>query len=266
MNLTHVYALFLRQYYLVRDNPNRLVQIFAWTLFDIVLWGFISKFLTTVSGESVQFAPLFLGAIVVWNFIIRVMHGVTIAFFEDLWARNFLNVFASPVTIAEYLAGLIVTGVITAFVGLLFMVFVVWLMFGLSIFIYGVYLVPFFFILFISGVALGVFSAAIVLRYGPSTEWFIWSIPEAVAPFVGVFYPLAILPLWMQTVGAALPPSYVFESIRTIVVGGAVSPASLLVAFILSVGYCVLAFWYFKRVYNQATRGGLIARYSAESV
>ncbi len=266
MNLTHVYALFLRQYYLVRDNGNRLFQIFGLSVFDILLWGFISKFLTTISGETVQFAPLFLGAIVVWNFIIRVMHGVTIAFFEDLWARNFLNIFAAPITLAEYLLSLVLAGVVTAVIGLLFMILIVWLLFGFSIFLYGVYLLPFLLILFISGVALGILSAAIVLRFGPSAEWFIWSIPEVIGPFVGVFYPLTVLPMWMQVVAIFLPPSYVFESIRTHVVGGPISPSSLLVGFVLSVIYCALSYWYFARVYRTAVKTGLIARYNAESM
>jgi ABC-2 type transport system permease protein len=266
MNLTHIHALVLRQWYLVRDNKYRLFQIFGWSIFDILLWGFISKFLTTVSAETIQFAPIFLGAIVVWHFIIRVMHGVTTAFFEDLWTHNFLNIFASPITLGEYLMSLVLTGIVTAVVGLLFMMVLVWVLFGFSIFVYGWYLIPFLIILFATGVALGMVSTAIVLRFGPSSEWFIWSIPEVVAPFVGVFYPLAILPMWMQIFAVFLPPSYVFESIRTLVVGGPISPSSLLVGFVLSVLYCWLAYWFFARTFRMAVQTGLIARYGAESI
>ncbi|HEY8312216.1 MAG TPA: hypothetical protein VIG47_16740, partial [Gemmatimonadaceae bacterium] len=94
MNPTRIWALILRQLYLIRDNRTRLVQIFAWSTFDILLWGFLSKYLGTALGGA-QFTPLFLSAIIVWNFTIRVMHGTASAFFEDVWSRNFLNIFAS---------------------------------------------------------------------------------------------------------------------------------------------------------------------------
>ena len=91
--------------------------------------------------------------------------------------------------------------------------------FGLSFFAYGVALAPFLLVLFLTGIALGVAGAALVLRLGPASEWFIWPIPMLVSPFAGVFYPLAILPGWMQAIAALLPPSYVFEGMRAVVAG-----------------------------------------------
>ncbi len=265
MNSTRIYALFLRQMYLIRDNPTRFVQIFGWSFFDILLWGFLSSYLTALGGGT-QFTPLFLGAIVVWNFAIRVMHGSATAFFEDVWARNFLNIFASPVTIEEYLTSLVATAIVTAVLGIAVMMVLVYFVFGVSVFMYGWLLWFFLLILFISGTALGILSIAIVLRFGPSAEWFVWPIPEFVAPFIGVLYPVSVLPSWVQQFSRLLPPTYVFEGARATVLGYGYDIRLLIFGFGLSIVYLVLSYLFFKRVYARAVRGGLIARYSAESV
>ena len=35
-------AIVLRQFYLMRGSPARIVPLFAWVAIDIVLWGFIT--------------------------------------------------------------------------------------------------------------------------------------------------------------------------------------------------------------------------------
>jgi ABC-2 type transport system permease protein len=121
-------------------------------------------------------------------------------------------------------------------------------------------------ILFLFGIALGIVGCGIVLRLGPASEWFIWPIPAMVSPFAGVFYPLSTLPSWMQFVSNVLPPSYVFEEMRKIVVGQPVSITSLAIGIALALLYIALACFFFARVFRYAVRTGLIARYSAESV
>jgi ABC-2 type transport system permease protein len=105
-----------------------------------------------------------------------------------------------------------------------------------------------------------------VLRYGPPAEWFIWPIPAVIAPFVGVFYPLSILPDWMRIIGLCLPPSHAFENLRALITGAEVSIISTLPALGLAVLWIILAGWLFCGVYRYVMRSGLIARYSAENV
>ena len=154
-----------------------------------------------------------------WDFFTRVMQGVTMAFFEDVWSRNFINVFATPLLISEYLTGLVLTGIATSLVGLIVMLVLATWLFGLPFFSLGVLLLPFLLVLFLFGIALGVLASAMVLRLGPASEWLVWPIPALLSPFVGVFYPLSTLPAWMRAVGHLLPPSYVFENMRSVVGG-----------------------------------------------
>ncbi len=140
------------------------------------------------------------------------------------------------------------------------------LAFGLSVFIYGASLALFLLILFLFGIALGIVGVSLVLRLGPAAEWFIWPIPALLSPFVGVLYPLSILPGWMQWIGHALPPSYVFAGIRAIVETGTFPVATLCFGAALALVYIAFAYLIFLAVYRKAIRTGLIARYAAESM
>ena len=117
MRPQRVGAIVLRQLYLLRGSPARVLPLFAWVAVDVVLWGFITRYLDQVSAARFDFVPMLLGAVLLWDFLTRVMHGVTMAFFEDVWSRNFLNLFATPLTIVEYVTGLVVTSVMTSVVG-----------------------------------------------------------------------------------------------------------------------------------------------------
>ena len=136
----------------------------------------------------------------------------------------------------------------------------------MSFFVYGLMLAPYFLVLFMCGIALGILGSAAVLRLGPPAEWFVWPIPAILSPFVGVFYPVTILPRWMRYIARILPPSYVFENMRAIVRGGSAPGRGLVAAMVLAAIYILLACWFFIRVYRYAVRTGLIARYSAETV
>jgi ABC-2 type transport system permease protein len=266
MSIVRITAIVLRQCYLIRGSFSRVFPLFAWVAVDMVLWGFITKYLNSVTASGVNFVPAMLGAVLLWDFLVRVMQGVTMSFFEDVWSRNFLNIFATPLSIAEYLGGLIISSIATSSVGLAVMLILTSTIFGLSFFAYGLLIVPYLLILFLCGIALGIFSSAVVLRLGPASEWFIWPIPALISPFAGVFYPIATLPKWMQYVSAVLPPSYVFEGMRSVVSGGNVAISTLAWGGCLALLYILLAAWFFTRTYRYAVRTGLLARYSAESV
>lgn len=265
MRLRPVLAIALRQFYLMRGSPTRILPMFAWVAIDIVLWGFITRYLNSVGTGGMDFVPRLLGAVLFWDFFTRVMQGVTMAFFEDVWSHNFLNVFATPLSTAEYVAGLVLTSVCTSLLGLVVMLALSTTLFGLQFVALGVWLVPYLLVLFLFGIALGIIASGMVLRLGPASEWLVWPIPALLAPFAGVFYPLATLPAWMQGVAHVLPPSYVFEGMRALLAGGPHDARPLLWGLGIAVLQILLAGWGFRQIYRHAVRTGLLARYSAES-
>ncbi|HBA84105.1 MAG TPA: ABC transporter permease [Verrucomicrobia bacterium] len=266
MRFNRLYAIVLRQAYLMRGSFARVLPLFVWVAIDMVLWGFITKYLNTVAASSLNFVPVFLGAVLLWDFFIRVMQGVTMSFFEDVWSRNFLNIFATPLSISEYVGGLVLSSIATSSIGLVVMLGLTMVVFDLSFFSYGLLLIPFLLVLFLFGISLGIVAAGMVLRLGPASEWFVWPIPAIISPFAGVFYPIATLPHWMQYFSHLLPPAYVFEAMRSILAGQPVAVSLLLWSIGLAFLHILIAYAFFARMYRHAVRTGLIARYSAESL
>ena len=265
MRARPVAGILLRQFYLIRGSPVRALPMFAWVAIDIVVWGFITRYLNSMSAGRFDYVPSLLGAVLLWDFFTRIMQGVSTAFLEDVWSRNFLNLFATPLTMPEYITGLVITSVATSAVGLVVMLVLATAVFGLSFFSLGLMLIPFLLVLFSFGIALGILASGLVLRLGPASEWLVWPLPALLSPFVGVFYPLSTLPHWMQDIGRLLPPSYVFQGMRAILVGRSLSSGHLAIGALIALLDVVLAGYLFTRVFRYAVRTGLLARYSAES-
>jgi ABC-2 type transport system permease protein len=266
MKLRPIAGIVLRQIYLMRGSPVRLFPMVTWVAIDIVLWGFITRYLNTVSGSGMDFVPTLLGGVLLWDFSTRIMQGVTTAFLEDVWSRNFLNLFASPLSISEYICGLVITSVATSSIGVVVMLLLATGIFQLQFFSLGLPLIGFLMVLFVFGISLGIFGSAVVLRFGPASEWLLWPLPALLSPFAAVFYPLAVLPHWMQWVSRALPPAYVFEGMRTLLAGRPFPATLLLQGSVVAMLELLLAAYFYGRVYRHAVRTGLLARYSAESV
>ncbi|MDD2731522.1 MAG: ABC transporter permease, partial [Candidatus Portnoybacteria bacterium] len=257
MRPSSIYAIFLRQIYLTKSNPARLTGIFVWVVLDIVQWGFITKYLGGFGGAAFTLASVILGAVILWEFFVRIQHGIMTAFLEDIWSRNFINFFASPLKIGEYISGLVLTSIVTGVAGFAAMFLLAGALFDYNILRLGVMILPFIFILFIFGTAMGTFVSALIFRLGPAAEWLGWPIPFALSVFAGVFYPLSVLPVGMQMISKLIPASYVFESMRAIINSGAFSgqmAINLFLGFALASIYLLLAYIFFVKIYRYNLR------------
>ena len=269
MSMTRVYAIFFRQILLIKSNPTRLATIFIWVIVDIIQWGFISQYLGSLGQSTFSFITVILGAIILWEFVTRTQHGLMRGFLEDIWTQNFINYFASPLKIKEYLAGLVLTGVATSLIGFGIMIVIAGLAFGYNVFKIGFLLFPFVSILFVFGIAMGVFVSAIIFRLGPSGEWLGWPVPLILSIFSGVYYPISTLPAALQVVARLMPPCYVFESMRTILSTGSF-PTDLYISLFagasLALVYLLMTYKVFIVTYHHNLKTGAIARFNAEEI
>ncbi len=269
MNFSRLNAIFIRQVFLYKSNPIRIVSIFLWLVIDIMQWGFISKYLGTLGEATFGYVTVILGAIILWGFMTRIQQGIMMAFLEDIWTQNFINFFASPLRIREYLGGLVLTSIMSGLAGFLAVVVIAGLIFGYSVFKIGALLLPFMLILLIFGIAMGVFVSAMIFRLGPSAEWLGWPIPLVLSLFVGVYYPVATLPAYLRGFSRLFPPAYVFESMRTILATGAFRnnlALELLIGGMLAIAYLVLTSLFFVKIYAKNLESGTIARFNAEAL
>ena len=260
-------AIVLRQFYLMQGSPARVLPLFAWVAIDMVTWGFITKYLNAVSGSGFNFVPSLLGAVLLWDFFIRVMQGVTTTFFEDVWSRNFLNVFATPLSISEYVSGLVLSSIATSSVGLVVMLVLATAVFGLSFFLYGALLVPYLLVLVLVrhcarhlrlrdrasiGTGVGVVHLAHSGADFAVRRRFLSAL-YAAGNGCACFHACCRPPTCSRTCGASCSSG----RLRPRRCCGA--PRSTLI-------FLLLASWFFRGIYHHAVRTGLIARYSAESL
>ena len=153
-----------------------------------------------------------------WDVLFRGQIGLAISFFEEVYSRNLGHLLATPLTIGEYMAALMSVSLMRTVVGLFpATIFAIWF-FGFSLYSLGIALVVFFFSLIAFGWAIGLFVAGLVMRYGLGAESFAWAFIFALAPLSGVYYPISILPAWVQLLSDTIPASYVFEGMRAVLI------------------------------------------------
>lgn len=262
--IKRIIAVFLRQFFVVKGSATRLFIILYWPILELFLWGVFTVYLHDKGGSEFNFVTVLLGTILLAEMMGRAQYGVAVSALEDVWVRNFINLFASPLTLAEYLGGLVLMSVVVVCISLAGMSIFVWLLFAYNIFQFGLFLIPFMAVLFIFGVAIGLLSLALIIRFGPSAETLTWALPAFFGPFSGVFYPVTALPEFLQWFAKLLPPSYIFEGMRSIIFTGTFDVRSLLAAFILVIAYLILAYFMLLRYYKLALKRGLFIKFHAE--
>jgi len=215
-SLRRVRALVRRHAYLLLKSWPRLVSMMYYPTVTMVLWGFVTRYLAP-TNSFLQSAPgFFIGAVLLWDVLFRGQLGVSLTFIEEMYARNVGNLFVSPLRLYELIIGQLTMSLIRALIGVGGACIFAYLLFRYSIFSLGFALIAFFANLTVFGWAIGLAVSAMILRWGLGAEELAWAAIFLVAPVSGVYYPIAVLPPALQAISWALPPAYVFEGMRAV--------------------------------------------------
>ena len=265
MNFRRISALLLRYLLLYRQSWTRVMEIFFWPVMDLLVWGFLTAYLLKVGAGNVPSMITFLiGAMIFWDLLYRAQQGVTISFLEDVWARNLLNIFVAPVTIVEFLSATFVLGIIKVLVNGLVLAVLAWALYAFNIFQLGFTLIPFVISLMLMGWAMGMVTVALIMRWGHAAEALAWGIPFLVQPLSAVFYPVDVLPVWLQWFAWTLPSTYVFEGMREVLRTGVTPWTMLWMSLGLNVVYLAGTSWLFARIFRVVRVNGLLAKLGTE--
>jgi len=265
MNLRIVHALLSRYIFLYTRSPVRLVEMVFWPIVDMLVWGFLTVYLRqSTSGDFQHFITFLLGAMILLAILFRAQQGVAISFLEDVWTRNLLNIFVAPVRTAEYLTATFAVGVLRICVTAVVLVVIGWVAYSFNVFVMRWWLIPFFLNLMLFGWSLGMISTALILRWGQAAESLAWAVPFFIQPVVAVFYPVSVLPAWLQPVALALPATHVFEGMRAVMQTGTMSWTPLWWAFGLNLIYLALAGGFFVWILNYTRKRGLLTKFSTQ--
>ena len=258
MSLTRMYGLFLRHFYLITRSFPRILDLVYWPTIQITLWGFISNFFATHTTYYNNAVGVILTCAILYDFLFRTSIGFNMLFLEEIWSRNFTNLFIAPMKIGEILTSLVATALIRALIGLIPAVLLTSPLFGISILDLGIFLFFLFLSLYLFGITLGILVSAGLLRYGPSFENIAWSTMFLLAPFGCIYYPIEILPEVFQKIAYLLPLVYIFEEARNILINQTVDIQNIYYAFLWNGVYFVLSIVLIYYSFNVAKNKGTL--------
>ena len=258
MKFHRMYALSLRHIYLIKGSLPRILDLVYWPTIQIVLWGFISKFFTLHSDYYNHTVGIILSSAILYDFLFRSSISFNMLFLEEIWSRNFTNLFVAPLKVNEIITALTITALLRTLIGIVPAIFLATPFFGVSLFNLGPSLVLLFLSLYLFGITLGLLVTAGLLRYGPAFENIAWSSLFLLAPLGCVYYPLSILPEWLQILAKALPLVYIFEEVRSILLNNAVDYSNILTALALNLFYFSSAVFVFYLAFYGARKKGTL--------
>lgn len=256
MKLHRILAVVRRHFMLTFRRADRIINVLYWPFLNIVLWGITSMWMQQQS-QNTNLITMILTGLILWQIVFRVNLETAKGLFEELLSHNVVNLFSTPVTLGEWIVGMMALGVINMFLVLACCSLAVWLLYGINIFILGWSLIPFMLSLLIAGWFIGFFICGLLIYWGLKAQDFVFTVGWVFSPFSAIYYPLSVLPPWLQTIGKCLPMTYVFEAMRGVLTTGHVVPGYLTMSFVLDFLYLTLSLLFFWYMFEKSKEKGL---------
>jgi ABC-2 type transport system permease protein len=252
-------AMVRRYWYLLVSSWPRLLDLVYWPTVQMLMWGFLQLYVSQNSGFFANAAGVFIGAVLLWDILFRGQLGFSISFLEEMWARNLGNLMMSPLRPAEFISALMIMSVVRLMIGMIPVTMLAIAFFGFNLWALGLALVAFFINLILTSWAIGIFVAGLLLRNGMGAESMAWTIMFLFLPLTCVYYPVAVLPHWLQYVAWCLPPTYVFEGMRALLIDHVFRADLMLEAFALNILLSTAAVVAFRKLLASArVQGSLL--------
>ena len=258
MNFNRIYGLLLRHIYLILSSFPRTLDLVYWPSIQLILWGFIAKFFELNSNYYSDTVGVILTAAILYDFLFRTSIGFNIMFLEEIWSRNFTNLFISPIKIKEIISSLTIAAIMRTLIGIIPISLLAVPFFGVSIFKIGTPIIFLLLNLYLFGVTLGLIVSSGLMRFGPSFENIAWATLFLLAPLGCVYYPLDILPGWLQIISNLLPLVHIFEEMRNILINQEVNIQKIIISTIITLIYFIIGSSLFYISYYSARKRGIL--------
>lgn len=255
MKWNRIWAVTLRHLVQLPQDINQWTSMLFWPILDIMLFGFVGIWLHDNANQA-EFHALLAG-VTLWQFLTRINFDISLSLLEEAWAHNTVNLFASPMSIYEWLFGVIVKGIILGTVTFLANAAFVWLAYGYNLFSIGIFLGYTTLQLFLSGLFLGLLGAALLFRWGPRIQTFVFILGFITSPIGGAFYPVYVLPFWLQKIAYAMPIVYIFEGLYAFLQNNAWPLTHVIWGILLNILYIGAALALFTYSYRVSKQYGL---------
>ena len=194
MKAYQIRAIILRHVYEVYHNANHLTYMVYWPVVNILVWGFFTLYLRHGDRLRPGVISCLLGAVILWGLFNAFQRDMAVGFLEELWSRNLVSLFGSPLSVSEYVTGLIIVSLAKALIGLSVESVIAWLFYHYNIFPMLPTLVPFILNLALFALTMGIVITGLIFRYTTKFQAMAWSFAGILMPLSCVFYPLSSLP------------------------------------------------------------------------
>ncbi|MGC1678402.1 MAG: ABC transporter permease [Candidatus Binataceae bacterium] len=260
MKLHRVTAVIVRHCYETRRNVDRFMDMVYWPVLDIILWGFFTIYLAKGNHLRPDTVSFLLGAVILWGIFFAFQRDMTVGFLDELWARNMINLFSSPLSVWEYITGLICVNLVKTLVGFVCASAIAVAAYKFDIVPYLVAFLPYMLILILFAFAIGILMAGLIVRYTTRVQTLAWSFAGLLNPVSCVLYPVSSLPRALRPVAWALPTTHAFEGMRQILAGGGFSRVQFWWGMGLNVSYFAAAILFFNWIFASARNKGLLVK------
>ena len=257
-SMRRVAAMVLRYWYLLRSSWPRVLDLIYWPAVQMLMWGFLQLYVNQNSSFFTQAAGVFIGAVLLWDILFRGQLGFSISFLEEMYARNMGNLMMSPLRPAEFVTALMIMSLIRLAIGMVPVSLLAILFFGFNLWGLGLALAAFFLNLILTSWAIGIFVAGLLLRNGLGAESLAWTFMFLFLPLTCVYYPVAVLPAWLAPVAWSLPPTYVFEGMRALLIDHIFRADLMVQALAINAGFFAAAVLAFFLLLKNARRHGTL--------
>jgi ABC-2 type transport system permease protein len=211
-------AMVARYWYLLRSSWPRLLELIYWPAVQMLMWGFLQMYIGQNAGYFARATGTFIGAVLLWDILFRGQLGFSVSFLEEMWSRNLANLMMSPLKPVEFVAAMMVMSLVRLAIGMVPVSLLAIGFFGFNLYGLGLALAAFFANLLLTSWAVGILVSGVVMRNGLGAENLAWTIMFLLMPLTCVYYPVAVLPQWLQVIAWLLPPTYVFEGMRALLI------------------------------------------------
>ncbi len=236
------------------------METFYWPVLDLLVWGFITVYLEQYKGGLPGFVTFFIGALILWDMLFRSQQGISISFLEEIWSRNLMNLFVSPLRPGEFIIATMVISILKLFSASAVTITLAWLIYSFNLFTIGISLLPFILCLTVMGWSVGILTMSFILRYGQKAEVLAWGIAFLFQPISAVFYPVSVLPEFLQAIARFVPASHIFEGMRVVIRQGEFPLNELIWASVLDVAYLIGSILFFYAMFRSVKIRGLLLR------
>jgi ABC-2 type transport system permease protein len=258
-SLNRVGAMVRRYWYLLRSSWPRILDLIYWPTVQMLMWGFLQLYVSQNAGFFATVGGVFIGAVLLWDILFRGQLGFSISFLEEMYARNLGNLMMSPLRPVEFIAALMIMSLVRLSIGMVPVSLLAIVFFGFNLWAFGFALAAFFANLILTSWAIGIFIAGVLLRNGLGAESLAWTIMFLFLPLTCVYYPVAVLPDWLQWFAWILPPTYVFEGMRALLIDHVFRADLMLEALALNaVLFAAAAIAFVKLLASARVQGSLL--------